>query len=89
MNKEEDEFLTHERMKVKDQFYIMNDAIVCLSDSQREVAFNGLCHTLHEKWDVKKYILGKIMNEFGFIYMLSCSECSEDYEWCDSCHKCF
>ena len=74
--------------KVEDQFYIMNDAIINFSDDQRDIAFNGLCHTLHERWNVKKCVLGRLMNEFGFIYTVPCYNCGDDYEWYDTCLKC-
>ena len=88
MSDSQNQMLTDGPMKVEDQFYIMNEATLCLSDDQRDVAFNGLCHTLHKRWDVDKCLLALLMYKFGFVYMVTCCECGEEYIWSDSCPEC-
>ena len=70
---------------VEDQFSIMNHATICLSNNKRDVIFNDLCHTLHKKWNIKNYVLGDLMGEYGFEYKLSCHECDEEYKWNETC----
>ena len=75
-------------MDVEGMFYVMRDATVCLSDKNKEIAFNGMCHTLYSKWNIEKHVLGKLMIQFGYVYMESCSECCTDYKWYDVCPEC-
>ena len=55
-------------MNPEDMFYVMKDATICLNEKNRNIAFNGMCHTLHEKWDIEKCVLAKLMNKFGYTY---------------------
>lgn len=69
-------------------FYVMKDATVCLSEKNRTIAFNGMCHTLCSKWNIEKPVLAALMIKFGYIYMESCGECGNDYKWDEICTEC-
>ena len=69
-------------------FYVMKDATVCLSEKNKIIAFNGMCYTLHEKWNVEKPVLGKLMDDFGYVYMETCYNCGNEYEWDNLCQSC-
>ena len=75
-------------MDPENMFYVMKDATVCLSYKNRDIAFNGLCYTLHDKWNIEKHVLGKLMENFGYIYMESCYECDTDFIWNEVCPNC-
>jgi hypothetical protein len=69
-------------------FYVMKDSTVCMSDKNKNIIFNDMCHTLYTKWNVKKHVLGKLMEDFEYIYMESCSECGTDFVWNEVCPDC-
>ena len=75
-------------MDPESMFYVMKDSTVCMSDKNKDFIFNSMCHTLHSKWNVEKQILGKLMEEFGYIYMESCSECGTEFVWDEVCPEC-
>jgi hypothetical protein len=62
-------------------FYVMKDSTLCLGRKNIEIAFNDMCHTLHTRWDVEKPVLGKLMEQFGHVYMDWCPECGTDFVW--------
>jgi len=64
----------------------MKDSTVCLSDKHR--LFNDMCHTLHTKWNIEKPVLGKLMEDFGYIYMESCVQCGTEFVWDEVCPEC-
>jgi len=73
---------------IEGMFYVMRDATICLSEKNRIIAFNGMCHTLYSKWNIEKPVLAKLMIEFGYIYLESCPECCNDYKWDEMCREC-
>jgi hypothetical protein len=69
-------------------FRVMSDSTLCLSEKSIATAFNDMCHTLHTKWDVEKSVLGKMMEDFGHVYMDWCRECGTDFVWNEECPEC-
>ena len=69
-------------------FYLVKDSTVCLRRKDIEMVFNDMCHFLHTKWDVEKPVLGKLMEDFGHVYMDWCSECGTDFVWDEVCPEC-
>ena len=55
-------------MNVPEQFSIMHNSTLCLNEAQRAAVFNGLCHTLHERWFIAREMLSKQMENYGYEY---------------------
>ena len=77
-----------EEMNVPEQFFIMRNATFGLSEPNRVIAFNGLCHVLHEQWSIPKHVLARHMEEYGFEYTVPCSECDKEIPWDETCSGC-
>jgi len=76
------------KMDLESIFHLMKDSTVCFSDKKINIVFNDMCHTLHTKWNIEKPVLGKLMEDFGHIYMESCSECGTEFVWDEVCPEC-
>ena len=75
-------------MDPESMFYVMKDSTVCMSDKNKDIIFNDMCHTLHTKWDIEKPVLGKLMEKFGHVYMDWCVECGTEFVWDKVCPEC-
>ena len=48
----------------------MRNSTLHLSEELRAVAFNRLCHILHERWFIAHEMLRKQMDEYGYEYLI-------------------
>ena len=75
-------------MNVPEQFFIMRNSTFCLSKPHRALAFNGLCHTLNEQWSIPHETLAEQMDNYGYEYLLECSQCGTENPWYERCREC-
>lgn len=72
-------------ISIENLFHLLKNATVCLDDDNCDIVHRDLCSSLFEKWNIKRSVLAKAMNEFGYIYMAACSDCLKEYEWDEVC----